>query len=257
LRPNSDTYTNTSNIPKALSGRNCLLGPLGEHTFTCIAGVSEYEAIVCTDGGAICLLDDSEGAQKLTVVKYVPFGLTSAAFAPDSGTVWLGGRGRKSLELRMEDIRESLKPGSPTPTSPLENNNMKGKAPTFISMAYLSTHIVTVDSTRAIHVCPVDVIGNGDDEDTLKNSLVPAHRDPVLGVKPLKRPNIYEADFFTWSCEGSVNFWNMQGRCQASKKVELEQLGSGEDEAANELKVLRVAEDANTFVSGDRYGVLK
>ncbi|OKL62092.1 hypothetical protein UA08_02978 [Talaromyces atroroseus] len=242
LRPNSENYTNGSSNPKALSGRNCLLGSLGEHTFTCIASVSENEAILCTDGGAICLLDDGEGAQKLTIVKYAPFGLTSVAFAPDSGIVWLGGRGRKSLKLKMEDIREWLKPGSPTPTSPLENQNMK----------------VTVDSTRAIHVCPADVFGNGnDDDDTFKNSQVPAHRDPVLGVRPLKRPNMYEADFFTWSCEGSVNFWNMQGKCQASKKVELEQLASGEDEAANELKVLRVAEDADNYVSGDRYGVLK
>lgn len=244
--------------PKALSGRNCLLGALGEHTFTCIAPVSEYEAIICTDNGAVCLLDDSEGNQRLTVVKYVPFALTSVTAAPESGTVWIGGRGRKTLKLKMEDIREWTKVRSPTPpTSPPETFNLRGKSPTFISMAYLSTQIVTVDSTRAIHVCPVDAFGNVNSEDTLRDSLVPAHRDPVLGVRPLKRPNFYEADFFTWSCEGSVNFWDMQGRCQASRKVDLEQLASGEDEAVNELKVLRVAEDANTFVSGDRYGVLR
>lgn len=248
---------NSSSNPKALSGRNCLLGPLGDHTFTSIASVSEHEAILCTDLGAICLLDDSEGTQKLTVVKYAPFGLTSVAVAPESGIVWLGGRGRKSLKLTMDDIREWVKTRPPSPTSSLDSNNMKGKSPIFISMAYLSTHIVTVDSTRAIHICPVDTFGSGEDEDSLKKRLVPAHREPVLGVRPLKRPNPYEADFFTWSCEGFVNFWNIQGRCQASRKVELEQLASGEDEAANELKVLRVTEDANTFVSGDRYGVLK
>lgn len=124
-------------------------------------------------------------------------------------------------------------------------------------MAYLKTHIVTVDSTKAIHVCPVDAFGNGDDEGTLRNSLVPAHRDQVLGVGPLTMPNVYKADFFTWSSEGSVHFWDIQGRCRASKKVELEQLAWGEDEVANELKVIRVTEDANTFVSGDRYGVLR
>uniref|UniRef100_A0A093V2X6 Mitogen-activated protein kinase-binding protein 1 n=2 Tax=Talaromyces marneffei PM1 TaxID=1077442 RepID=A0A093V2X6_TALMA len=235
LRPNSDNFSSSfSGNPKALSGRNCLLGSLGEHTFTCIASVSDCEAIICTDSGAVCLLDDSEGNQKLTVVKHVPFGLTSAAVAPESGIVWLGGRGRKSLKLRMEDIREWTKVRSPSPTSPVD---------TLIP--------------KAIHICPVDSFGNGDDEDVLRDSLVPAHRDQVLGVGPLKLPNVYKADFFTWSCEGSVNFWDMQGRCRASKKVELEQLAWGEDEVANELKVLRVAEDANAFVSGDRYGVLR
>lgn len=219
--------------------------------------MSDCEAIICTDGGAVCLLDDSEGNQKLTVAKFVPFGLSSVTVAPESGTVWIGGRGRKSLKLRMEDIREWTKLRSPSPTSPVDTISPKGKVPTFISMAYLATHIVTVDSTKAIHVCPVDSFGNGDDEETLRDSLVPAHRDQVLGVGALKMPNVFEADFFTWSCEGSVNFWNMGGRCRASKKVDLEQLTWGEDEVANELKVLRVAEDANTFVSGDRYGVLR
>jgi hypothetical protein len=123
-------------------------------------------------------------------------------------------------------------------------------------MAYLSTHIVTVDSTRAIHVCPVDALGR-DDEKSLMESLMPAHRDPVLGVGSLKAPNPHEADFFTWSCEGSVNFWSLQGKCQATRKVELEQLATGDDEAANELKVLRVGEDLDTFISGDRYGVVR
>ncbi|EED15493.1 WD repeat protein [Talaromyces stipitatus ATCC 10500] len=258
LRPNNENLSSSfSGNPKALSGRNCLLGSLGEHTFTCIASVSDREAILCTDSGAICLLDDSEGNQKLTVVKHVPFGLTSVTVAPESGDIWLGGRGRRSLKLRMEDVRELTKLRSPSPTSSVDSINSKGKVPTFISIAYLATHIVTVDSSRAIHVCPVNVFGNGDDGGALRDSLVPAHRDQVLGVRSLVTPNVYKADFYTWSCEGSVNFWDMQGRCRASKKVELEQLASGEDEVANELKVLRVTEDANTFVSGDRYGVLR
>jgi hypothetical protein len=189
-------------------------------------------------------------------VKYVSFGLTSVTLDSESGYIWLGGRGRKSLKLHIDSIRESLKSRSPSPNTSTEVYNPKTKAPTFISMAYLSTHIITVDSTRAIHVCPVDTFGS-DDEDSLKEKLMPAHRDPILGVKPLKSPNLHEADFFTWSCEGTVHFWNVEGKCRASRKVEIEQLSAGEDEAANELKVLRVTEDMNTFVSGDRYGVLR
>lgn len=256
-RPNIDAYLNSPGaLPKALSGRNCLLGSLGEHTFTCIVSISDYEAIICSDSGAVCFLDDTEGSQKLSVVKFVAFGVTSATLDSELGVIWLGGRGRKTLKLHIDSIRAFLRHPSPPSSLSSEPGSPKGKLPTLISMAYLSTHIVTVDSTRAIHVCSVDALGSHD-EQTLMQSLMPAHRDPVLGVGALKGPNTYDADFFTWSCEGSVNFWSLQGKCQGSKNVELEQLAAGDDEAANELKVLRVAEDLDTFISGDRHGVIR
>src|SRR3982074_1505848 len=49
---------------KTLAGRNVLLGPLVEATFTAIAPISNHKAIVCAEKGDVCLLDDSEG-QKL------------------------------------------------------------------------------------------------------------------------------------------------------------------------------------------------
>jgi hypothetical protein len=256
-RPNIEAYLNSPGVlPKALSGRNCLLGSLGEHTFTCIVSISDYEAIICSDSGAICFLDDTEGSQKLSIVKFVGFGVTSATFDSELGVLWLGGRGRKTLKLPLDSIRALLRDSYSPSTLSNELGSPKGKLPTLISMAYLSTHIVTVDSTRAIHVCSVDALGN-DDEQSLLQSLMPAHRDPVLGVGALKIPNTYEADFFTWSCEGSVNFWTLQGECQGSKRVELEQLATGDDEVSNELKVLRVAEDLEYFISGDRHGVIR
>lgn len=86
---------------------------------------------------------------------------------------------------------------------------------------------------------------------------MPAHRDAVLGVNALKSPNIYDADFFTWSSGGTVHFWNIQGRCQATKQVELEQLQASDDDIPNELKVLRATENMKSFIAGDRYGVLR
>jgi WD40 repeat protein len=256
-RPNIDAYLNSPGVaPKALSGRNCLLGPLGEHTFTCIASISDYEAFICSDGGAVCFLDDTEGSQKLSLIKCVAFGITSIAVDSESGTVWLGGRGRKILKLQIDGLRTILASGSLSPNNLLEPGSPKGRQPAIVSMGFLSTHMVTVDSTRAIHVCPMDAL-SCDDEQCLPKALMPAHRDPVLGVSALKTPNAHDADFFTWSCEGSVNFWSLQGKCQATRKIELEQLATSDDEVANELKVLRAIEDTESFVSGDRYGVLR
>ncbi|KAL1966114.1 hypothetical protein VTN77DRAFT_4862 [Rasamsonia byssochlamydoides] len=256
-RPSTDAYLNTSGAaPKALSGRNCVLGPLGDHTFTCIASISDCEAIICSDSGAVCFLDDTEGSQKLSCVKYLGFGITSVAVDSETGTVWLGGRGRRTQKLQIEELRAMATSASLSPNGSNEPGSPRGKLPAIISMGFLSTHMVTVDSTRAIHVCPMDALG-GDDEPSLTEDLMPAHRDPVLGVGPLKMPNVHDADFFTWSCEGTVNFWSLQGKCQATRKIELEQLPASDDDAPNELRVLRAIEDMESFVSGDRYGVLR
>ncbi|KKA16819.1 WD repeat protein [Rasamsonia emersonii CBS 393.64] len=256
-RPNGDAFLNSPGAaPKALSGRNCLLGPLGDHTFTCVSSISDYEAIICSESGAVCFLDDTEGAQKLTCVKRLEFGVYSIAVDSETGTVWLGGRGRKTLKLQIEELRAMLTSVSPSLNGSNDTGSPKGRLPAIISMGFLSTHMVTVDSTRAIHVSPIDALGSDDDQSFME-ALMPAHRDPVLGVGPLKMPNAHDADFFTWSCEGTVNFWNLQGKCQATRKIELEQLGTSDDEVSNELKVLRAIEEMDSFVSGDRYGVLK
>lgn len=258
-RFNGDSsYTNSPGAaPKALSGRNCLLGTLSENTFTCVASISDNEAVVCSDTGAVCLLDDSEGSQKLSLIKYVGFSITSMAVDFEQGSIWLGGRDRKMEKFLIEDLRASISSAPPSPIPcEREQSNQKGKNPAIVAMGFLSTHIVTVDAGRAIHVCPTEALNGEEDKSCVQTSL-PAHRDPVLGIGALKLPNAYESDFFTWSCGGTVNFWNSEGRCQASTKIELEQLPNNEDDISNELRVLRTTEDMEFFVSGDRYGVLR
>ncbi|KAI5297227.1 guanine nucleotide-binding protein subunit alpha, partial [Ascosphaera pollenicola] len=66
--------------PSPLTGRNCVLGSFGDSTFSCVASVSENEAVVCTESGAICLYDDKNGHQKLQFVQNVGFGILSVAY---------------------------------------------------------------------------------------------------------------------------------------------------------------------------------
>jgi hypothetical protein len=256
LRSNIDSYAN-SPCPKALSGRNCLLGPMSDTTFTCVASLSDSEAVVCSDTGAVCFLDDTEGAQKLSVVLQAGFGITSVAVDTKSGSIWLGGRGRRTQKVQVEELR-GLKSNLSVSPAPRDRDvgATKGKKPAIVSMGLLATHMVTVDSTRAIQVCPIDSLNNEHERGCTEASM-PAHRDAVLGIGTAKQPNRHNSDFFTWSNGGTVNFWNRHGKCQATQKIELEQLSTGDDEFVNELKVLRAVEGMESFISGDRYGVIR
>lgn len=184
------------------------------------------------------------------------FGISSIVVDHESGTVWLGGRGRIILKSSIEELKSLV---SQSPTYPDHDERLssspKMKRPAIISMGIFATHMVTVDSTRAIRVCPLDRVGQ-DNVDTLAEISIPAHRDAVLGIGVLKSPNQHEADFFTWSSGGTVNFWSLQGRCRATRKVDLEQL-PGNDDDKNELKMLRTTADMKAFISGDKYGVIR
>jgi hypothetical protein len=79
-------------MPKSLSGRNCLLGPLADSVFACVTAISQNKAVVCTERGDICLIDDTEGAQRLSKVAHAGFGVSCVAAEPDSNSVWVSGK---------------------------------------------------------------------------------------------------------------------------------------------------------------------
>jgi hypothetical protein len=211
---------------------------------------------VCSDAGAVCILDDVDGNQKLHLVKNVGFGVSSIAADSESGSIWLGGRDRRLQRYSLEELRSSIvrKPASPNPQE-REAHTPKVKKPAIISTGFLVTHMITVDSTRAIRVCPIDGLAEGDVQSLAEVSM-PAHRDAVLGLGALKFPNVHDANFFTWSCGGTVSFWDLQGKCHATMKIDLEQLPNNDDDA-NELRILRATDDMKMFVSGDRYGIVR
>lgn len=260
-RFNLDAHSSSPNpAPKALAGRNCLLGSLNENTFTCVSSISDCEAIACCDSGAVCLIDDVEGHQKLHLIRNVGFSVASISVDFDSGTLWLGGRNKTMQKFSIEQLKSSTASSSSSPTLPQEqevSSQKVKKRPAIISMGLLSSQMVTVDSTRAIRICPIEGLEQGDNAENGVEVSMPAHRDAVLGAGALKLPNTHNSNFFTWSCSGSVSFWTVQGKCQTTKKVELEQPASGDDEASNELKILRNTHDMKFFVSGDRYGVIR
>ena len=241
--------------PKTLTGRNCLLGPLNNEVFTCVASISDTEAVVGTDSGLLCLLNDGEGNQNLSLVKRMNFGITSLAVDSDREAVWMGGRGGQMNRFTFKDLRTFSTPGSSSPVATDKSSKTSDES-SITSMGFLSSQLVMVDARRAIRLYPIDNLYD-DDHQNRAGTLLPAHRDAVLGIRPLRMPNSLGAEFFTWSSGGAINFWDANGRYYGSQKVELDQLPCGEDDIPNELKVVCATEDMSIFVSGDRLGVLR
>lgn len=231
-----------------------MLGSLSNSIFTCVAKISENEAIICSDVGSICFLSDNDGQQNLSLIKDVGFSIRSVAVDGNSGLVWFGGRDSLLESYPVEELKSMAlqPPRTPNPGSP---KFPQARKPAFISMGVIDTHLITVDSTRTIRACPLNQITN-DNTDAVADVCMSAHRDPVLGISALTSPNAYSADFFTWSSGGMVRFWDVQGKCCATMRVDLEQLSNSDDDT-NELKILRTADGVSAFVSGDKYGVIR
>lgn len=269
-------------MPKALTGRNCVLGSLSDCTFTCIAPISAQEAVLCTDSGAICLFDDSNGNQQsIHFVMDVGFPVFSVTYDPLSESVWVGGRDQTIKKFAVEDLKRRLAQKPPIPASVTEDER---PSPTFADpaitcMGLTTNAIVTINSNRVMRVSLLDgAASKSDDEEEQQEAYdedvnnedgdsrskcsvstetcMPGHRDSVLGIAELQSPNHYSANFFTWSSGGTVIFWDIKGQRQAMEHVVLDEPINGEEDA-NELKVVKTSNDTNAFISGDKYGVLR
>lgn len=250
----SDVSFLSSSIHKTLPGRNCILESLLEANFTSVVAVAPSKAVVATDKGQLCLIDDSDGNQRF-------FKVAEAGLAVTSMTVDSNGRlhlassqgGLKTLNI-SNTIDLLTPPPSPPPRVESPTITLTTDSNKIEAVGSLLDYIVTVDSQNSIrlsHLCAPDdhtVIG-----DVVQK--LPAHGDAVLGVAPLAKSNSLGASFYTWSTGGTVLFWNQEGIYKDMLAVPLEQV-SGTDEA-NELKAVTSSADASVLVTGDKYGVLR
>ncbi|KAK8183818.1 quinon protein alcohol dehydrogenase-like superfamily [Phyllosticta citribraziliensis] len=250
-----DVNVFSSAFHKTLQGRNCVLGSLVESNFTSVTPISSSMAVVSTDRGDICLLDDSDRNQRLYRVATVPFGVSALA-TDDNGLLHVGGF---NGELKIFEIKKltdvSTPPPSPTARSesPSSPSLRSSDVPYVVSIAPISGLLVTVDSRRAIRLVQVDI----DEEHSYITNTVqqlPAQGEGVLGVHSLPFPNSFDASFVTWSADGVVKFWSPDGLIKGDIVVPLEQIEGCEE--PNELKKVRSTPQASFIAAGDKYGVL-
>ncbi len=246
----------TSPAPKTLAGRNCLLGPLLEAVFTCVAAISDFQAIVCTDGGDICLLDDSTRSQQLEKVANVGFNVACITIDHTARCAWIGGADGTTKALPL-GILSRHPPPEPLGAGPVLENKFESRTtPGYIAIGTIDRHLITLDSNRALKIDQIERLIAGGRADAVAKHIT-AHRSAVLGVSALHQPNDYTADFLTWSAEGRVMFWALDGSCKGDICVELDSTLKDHEGGGNELKVVRACAQDGTLISGDKFGVLR
>ncbi|KAG4418033.1 hypothetical protein IFR04_008853 [Cadophora malorum] len=237
---------------KTLTGRNVLLGPLVEATFTTLAAISEHKAIVCSEKGDVCLLDDTEGS-KLMKLASTGFNITCIAVDTEARRVRIGGRNGNVRSMSLDDL---LSPATPpeSPTPSIVESNPSNEAGHLCAMGYAARSLITVDSKHSIEI---SMPGSDDADPQMQNTPFPAHGDSVLGVRLLSPDNEMKAAFLTWSANGTVVFWDLDGCSKSSLAVEVEQLPPSEEELPNQCQIVRASKGVAFLVTGDRYGVLR
>jgi len=251
----NDSIALTLNSHGTLPGRNCLLGPLLDSTFVAVVAITPEKAVVCSDKGDICLLDNCEGDQRFYKVDHAGFSITALAVDSKQRLLISGTQGR-FLYLSVNSlIAARACPPSPCPSvaSSVETNNPNDG--NLLAMASLDDRLVVVDSRHSIRLHSLDFAGL---EQPLGQPLeqLPAHGDAVLGAQSMAEEH-NGAAFFTWSSSGTVLFWSHDGAFTRSLTIQLDQVDKTEDTLPNELKVVRAACKSKLLVSGDRYGVLR
>ena len=242
--------------PKTLTGRNCLLGNLMDAVFSCVEALSDSVAILCTIGGDICVLDDNDRMQQLKMVASVDFSISCMAIDNVTGSLWMGGKAGKVESLPLGVLTQStIFPDSfHPPASPgLRILPDMRKVPDVVALGVLPGRIITVSSDRVFRFKDVKRSEGVVTVDADIKEL-PAHNGAILGVGILHQPNEHDAAFMTWSANGTVLFWSLDGTCKETLVVALNLPLYHQGGALNELKVLRASSNCDFYVTGDKSG---
>lgn len=228
---------------KALPGRNILLGPLLEATFSCAVAIDDKQAVICSETGDICLLDEQ---MKLTKVYEIGFYVNCVTLRQES--VYVSGKGGQFAVLSLEAILN----GAEDPVVKLidESNGI-------LAMGFLADKLVTIDNKHSIDIWGPDYIPSQSDSEVSRIPL-PGHGEAIIGIGALCGQSSTGASFYTWSGSGRVNLWDADGMVKASFSVPIEQLDTGDEPAPlNELVIVRATKCGKQFVAGDKLGVLR
>ena len=245
---------NGSPKPKILSGRNCLLGPLINSTFSCSVAVTNCKTVVCTIEGDVCMLDDTHKTQRLGIITKVNFSIICLTIDRRNGVLCIAGEGGAKRSIPLDNVMNAAFYGSSSPSDQTSSSGLE-RSPDTLAIGVICDRLVIVNSNRAIEIWNVENDVKASALPKIAKTL-PAHRDAVLGIcslLPKKRPG--DPDLLTFSANGNVLFWMLDGKCTASIKVFLDQRGEHIDK--NELKTLTPLRSDGFVVTGDKIGVLR
>lgn len=236
---------NPQNVQKTLPGRNVLLGSLLEVSFTCGLALDESRALLSSDGGDVCLLDDTIGQMRL--VRLAGLGVPSTCCSRRGQFATIAGSNGQiatfDIDAFITSDTEDLKPKDVTETH------------AFAAMGYAQDQLVTVKFDRSIEVWKAEYLaGHLSEEDALQIKL-PGYNEPPLGIQKLSTTT---GAFLTWSASGRVLLWGLDGALRKNLRIHVDEIQTGNEmEPWNQLCVVRSDDHANIFAAGDRVGMLR
>lgn len=245
-RTNSFDSNLLSPPQKTLPGRNVLLGSLLDNSFTCGLPLDDRHALLCSDGGDICILDSVSGQMKLTRSTTMEYGITCCT--RQGQIALIGGRNGQVAKLDIESMVDGA-----SDAIVAEEQGLIVLA----AMGFVQDQLVTIDSDRSIEIWEARVLPGAEAKASSRTTL-PGQNEPVLGIQSLTHTAASGSAFFTWSASGKILLWSLDGCIQKSFEISVDEIYSGNDiEPINQLCVVRADESGTIFAAGDRVGVLR
>ncbi|KAL8799681.1 MAG: hypothetical protein Q9182_005720 [Xanthomendoza sp. 2 TL-2023] len=255
----NDHLPNASPGPRTFAGRNVLLGSLKDAVFTCAVGISEDKAIICTQDGDVCLLDDVDRSQRLLLLSKKDYSINCVTYDRTSGVIWIGGKGEQPESLPLDFFFAAKDPSAALlqHNGPHSQDERNGKElPGVSAICCVDDRLITIDSSRSMSIFDLTSVSNGVTEISVIQQL-PAHESAILGVVVIPRSIRQLFDFLTYSEKGQILYWSWTGICTGSCLVPLDHpLGPDADES-NELRVVRYSPTTNSLLTGDKAGILR
>ncbi|KAL8702020.1 MAG: hypothetical protein Q9224_000220 [Gallowayella concinna] len=180
---------NASPGPRTFAGRNVLLGSLKDAVFTCAVGISEDKAILCTQDGVICLLDDADRSQRLLPLSKKDYSITCVTLDRTSGVIWIGGKGEQPESLPLDFFFATRDPPAALDQTdgPHVQDERNGKeTPGVSAICCVDDHLITIDSRRSMSIFGLTSITNRAQEISAFQQL-PAHDSAILGLVVIAR----------------------------------------------------------------------
>lgn len=244
----SSDYGNSILTPrhKTLAGKNVLLGDLLECNFVTVVPVSDNEAIVCAETGEICLLNDKDKVQSLTLIATTTFAVSAARVDEDGSLQVMGQEGCLKTLSPAEYAQPQRPPSRSRRQTTLPARPASSGSPSTIATAALGSIIVELDSERVL------TLRNQEDQSFTQ---LAAHREAVQGVKLCRSNALPSARFLTFSATGLIQFWDPDGVLDAFLNVPVPPAPAAQS-TANELKSVAPFVGGTCIATGDKYGVL-
>lgn len=239
---------------RVLAGKNCLLGELLDAIFICITPISDTKALLCTEGGDICLLDDAEKIQTLSLAAFTTTPISAARKdARDMFHVY--GADSQTTSFLVPDLERRASGKVNRSPSTMSPSKLAFCQSATVATATLGDTVVTIDSSRSIRVERL-----GDDAHALSQNTrirnLSAHQDAVLGVLPLTFSTFSQASFCTYSGNGTVHFWSAEGDTTSDPIAMPLEGFSDAYGVANEMRTLAVFRNGTMLASGDKCGTV-